>query len=252
MKLVSMVCALLLVASTAFAAENSLTGQWTATSFPTGEEGTVEFSQVPGTCDGGTFVSAITSQLGLGTCVTTSTFIDSRAADEYGVLGSVSGANWWGTYFNVVPGQCDPVNPLGAAFNLFFFLGGTTCPDEANLLLTIAGHVPGNITFIGPNYEHFYEASFDGSSLPAATPVFFSLQQLSDSFPQWGWTESADNQVGARPCLEAVSFGFPDYVPIESLVAPPWCGQAFEIATGEPPVPTFETSWGKIKSTFAN
>ncbi len=236
--------------ATAAHGSESLTGQIQAQ--PAADGGAC-FSQTLGTCDGGTFVSAIVSQLNTSgaNCGTYSPPPPmNRTADEFQCDGPVDTAKWWGTYFGAGwdPALC-PALGAAADFNLIFILGGTPCPDDLFVLCNLA-NVPAAATDLGSN-DWEYEANFACALIPPATPVFFTAQINEDAYPQWGWGESADNAVGGFPCLIAPGFGINDWTDLPGALGAPWCGQAFEMSAAAS-TPVEGTSWGAIKGTFVN
>jgi hypothetical protein len=255
MKLASVMCALLLVvAGAANAAELTSETGWSASVVIDTEDGTICFSQIPGTCGTDGFISAIISQQHVsGTnCGTYGPPPPMEfTADEYVCVDTPNGLRWWGTYFGA---GWDPLlcPELGGAatFNYVWYVGGTPCPDNALLVCAISGHSPDNIISLGNNAWE-YDTKFTSCGVPAGI-FYVSIVANQDAYPQWGWQESADNLIGGDPCLIAPGFGITTWTPVSAATGGPWCGQAFEVQGGGEPTPTHETTWGQIKSTFQN
>jgi hypothetical protein len=250
LRIASVCMALCISASLSFAAGENLTGRFEGTVNPSPDTGTICFSQVPGTC-GDTFISAIVSQIGTGVCGTYNPAggppARSRTADEFTCAGAVNGLHWWGTYF----GDTVTCPPLGAAatFNHIFYLGGTTCPDDAFIFCNLQ-NVPAIATGGPLNWE--YRSKFQcAGGIPPSTPIYATVQIRENAFPQWGWTESAQNLVGAPSCLIAPDFAVNSWTPIGPLVGSAWCGQAFEVQQSAA-TPVENSTWGAVKGSFYN
>jgi hypothetical protein len=252
LRFASVVFALSLSASLAFASED-LTGPFTGQVNPSPDQGTICFSQVPGDCGDG-FVSAIISQSGTAICGTYAAPAGgpprSRTADEYRcATGSVNGLHWWGTYFGNGwnPATC-PALGAAATFNHIFYLGGTTCPDDAFIFCNLQQVTPVATNIGGNNWEYRSKFTCPGG-IPIDTPVFVTVQINENAYPQWGWTESALNLQGQPSCLNAPDFNVNTWQPIGPLVGSAWCGQAFEVQVTQ--ATAVETStWGVIKDSF--
>jgi len=247
LRIASVCMALVLSASFAFAAED-LTGRWDGVVNSSPDQGTICFSQVPGTC-GDTFISAIISQLGTvaacGYNPAGGPPARSRAADEFLCNGAVNGLHWWGTYFNL--NGCIPIG-AAATFNHILTLGGTTCPDDAFVFCTLTNVTPIATNTGGDSWE--YRSKFQcPNGIPPGAPIYATVQIRENAFPQWGWTESAQNLVGQPSCLIAPDFAVNAWTPIGPLVGTPWCGQAFEVQQAAA-TPVENSTWGEVKSSF--
>lgn len=252
LRFASVCMALALSASFAFASAE-LTGRADPTWNPSPDQGTICFSQTPGSC-GDTFISGIISQLAPGGAVCGAYAppgggaARSRTADEFMCSGAVNGLRWSGVYFgNTAP----PCAPLGAAatFNHIFILGGTTCPDDAFIFCTRSGVTP--LATGGPlnwNYSSKFECP---GGIPPGAPIYASIQINETAFPQWGWTESAQNLVGQPSCLIAPDFAVNTWSPIGPLVGTPWCGQHLEVQQAAA-TPVETSTWGAVKGSFYN
>jgi hypothetical protein len=254
MKFASILFVLLLVAGTAGAAELTSDVGFRASVVIDTEDGSICFQQAPGTCDIDGFISAIVSQMNVsGTnCGTYGPPPPmNQTADEYVCADTPNGLRWWGTYFGAgwLPSEC-PAQGAAATFNYYWYVGGTPCPDPALFICAVTGHSPDNAVDLGDN-DWEYDTKFTNCGVPAGI-FYVSIQINEDAYPQWGWSESADNLIGGDPCLIAPGFGITDWIPVSAAVGAAWCGEAFEVQGGGEPTPTHETTWGQIKSTFQN
>jgi hypothetical protein len=248
LRIASVCLALALSASMSFAAAE-LTGRFEGTVNPAPDQGQNCFTQTSGSC-GGTFVSAIISQLAPGGAICgayPAGGARSRAADEFICSGAVNGLHWYGTYFNL-----NACVPLGAAanFNHIFTLGGTACPDDAFIFCTLSG-VPVIATNIGPNSWEYRSKFQCAGGIPSGIPIYVTTQINETAFPQWGWGESAQNLVGGFPCLIAPDLAVNAWTPIPGLVGRAWCGQAMDVQM-ETATPVENSTWGAVKNSFYN
>ena len=249
LRFASVCMALVLSASFAFASED-LTGRWDGVVNQSPDQGTICFSQVPGTC-GDTFISAIVSQLAPGGAVCGGYAppggggARSRTADEFMCNGAVNGLHWWGTYFGNTA-ACPPLG-VAATFNVAFTLGGTTCPDDAFIFCTRANQP---VVATGGPLAYEYRTKFNcPGGIPPGAPIYATVQINETAHPQWGWTESAQNLVGQPSCLIAPDFAVNTWSPIGPLVGSAWCGQAFEVQQ-EAATPVETSTWGAVKGSF--